>query len=133
MGITASRRDRELEGTDVIQYVNNSGSAIVNNQLVFIPSDTGYGLVGVSLGAIASTAGSVGAIMIKGFVEFPAAQVAFTQGCMAQAATSASSISTFGGTTSGLWNIGMVKDTTLSTAGYVILDLNAGPNAFKVW
>jgi predicted RecA/RadA family phage recombinase len=138
MTISITRRVRELEGTDVIQYINGTGSAIVNNQLIFMGGDTGYGRIGVALEPIAAAAGSIGAVAVKGVFELPAAAAGFTQGLMAMASTGGSSV-TAGGlayTTSGYWGIGMITKLsavgTDTTASQVEVDLNVGPKAFIV-
>lgn len=128
--LIAERRLAELEATDSILYTNASGSDIANNQLVLVSGDSGFGFVGVALGAIAN--GSSGALMIKGKVKLPADAVAMTQGKTAQYVPAAANI-TIGGTASGTYAVGLITDTIASTAGYVNVDLNFGPQAFKVW
>jgi hypothetical protein len=131
MALTVSRRVRELEATDVIQYVNNSGSAIANNQVIFIAGDSGYGIVAVSQEVVAATAGTIGSAIVKGIVELPTTAIAITQGEMVYAATAGTSVSLT--TASGSYSIGMAVETVASTVAYVKVDLNYGPTAFKVW
>jgi hypothetical protein len=128
--MNCSQRLGDLEMTDVILYYNNTGSAIVTNQLVFIPGDTGFGMVGIANMAIAS--GSYGSVTIRGAMKLPAAAVAMTVGQTVQAATGGTSC-TVAGTTAGLYALGTVRDTIGTAAGYVNVQLNFGPQAFKVW
>jgi len=128
--LVASRRVVDLEGSDTIKYTNSTGSDIANNQIVLIAGDTGFGIVGIAAGAIAN--GATGIVIIKMKVEFPAAAAVMTQGQTAQYVPSAASI-TVGGTATGTYAVGMVCDTIATSTGYVTVDLNFGPQAFKVW
>ena len=128
--LVAERRLAELEATDSIPYTNSTGSDIANNQLVLIAGDTGFGFVGVALGPIAN--GASGVLMIKGKVKLPAAAVAMTHGKTAQYVPAAASV-TIGGTATGTYAVGMITDSIASTDLYANIDLNFGPQAFKVW
>lgn len=130
MSMNAVRRVAANDMTDTIDWTNDTGSATVNNQMVFISGATNRGLVGICQGPIAN--GAVGVVLIKGEVELPLANVAMVQGRCAQASTSATSMTT-AGTASGLFAVGMVRDTVASSVGYVKVDLNYGPDAFYTW
>jgi predicted RecA/RadA family phage recombinase len=139
-----NRKVQELEGTDVVPWYNDTGANAVYNQLVFIPTGTNQGKVGIVLGpesasltsGVASTtieAGTWGRIVDKGFVELPKAACAMSQGYCAQASTSGTSL-TVGGTTAGLYAIGSVIKSATSDLSYVQVDLNEGCwSAFYVW
>jgi hypothetical protein len=130
MSITCTQRIADREMSDVIQWANNTGLAVVYNQLVFIPGDTGFGMVGIANTAIAI--GATGPVTIRGLVQLPAAAVAMTSGQTVQAASGGTAC-TVGGTTAGLYALGFCRDTIGTGAGFVKVDLNAGPQACKVW
>jgi|GEM_PF-2995436 hypothetical protein len=130
MSITCTQRLADLEMSDVVQYANTTGLAIVYNQLVFLPGDTGFGMVGIANTAIG--VGETGPVTIRGVVQLKAAAVAMTAGQTVQAATGGTAC-TVAGTTAGLYALGVVRDTIGTGAGYVNVGLNFGPQAFKVW
>ena len=145
MSITISKRIRDVEMNDIVLWYNNTGFDVANNQLVFVPGDTGYGFVGVAVGQQPLAAGEAanviqstewGTLIVKGRFEMPAAAAGFTQGQMAMALTSGSSV-TAGGlslTASGYWGVGQVMKLSAvgnpTTASFVEVDLNVGPRAF---
>lgn len=145
MSITVSKRIRDVEANDTVNWYNNTGSDVANNQLVFVPGDTGYGFVGVAVGQQPLASGEAanviqaaewGTLIVKGRFEFPAAAAGYTQGQMATALTSGSSL-TAGGlslTASGYYGIGLVAKLSAvgnpTTASQVEVDLNVGPRAF---
>jgi predicted RecA/RadA family phage recombinase len=130
MSITCTQRIADIEMKDVIQWANNTGLGVVYNQLVFIPGDTGFGMVGIANTAIAI--GATGPVTIEGVVQLPAAAVAINAGQTVQAASGGTAC-TAAGTTSGLYALGVCKDTIATSAGFVNVNLNFGPQAFKVW
>lgn len=129
MSMNVSQRLFDVEASDTLEWANATGSDTANNQLVFIAGDSGYGIVGISVGIIKN--GATGTIITKMKVQLPAASVAMTQGEQVYAATAGTSVSLT--TATGSYSVGMVTDTIASTAGYVNVDLNYGPTAFKVW
>ena len=117
-------------GRDVETWTNSTGTAWVANQLVFKACGTNRGQAGVCLEAIAD--GASGSVRIKAEVQLPAAAVVITQGYCVQSSTSATSC-TVAGTASGLYAIGRCKETIATSAGYIKVALNEGPDAFYVW
>ena len=130
MSIIASRRVADSHEQDTIEWTNDTGSATVNNQLVFVAAGTNKGIVGLSSGAIAN--GAAGTLIIKQIVELPKAACAMSLGGVAQAATDSTSL-TMGGTASGLYAVGQIREPLGTAASYVKVDLNYGPSAFYVW
>ncbi len=145
MTITIEKMAADIEANDTVLWYNNTGSDVANNQLVFVPGDTGYGFVGVAVGQQPLAAGEAanviqsaewGVLKVKGRYKVPAAAAGYTQGQMAMALTSGSSV-TAGGTSltaSGYWGIGLVVKLSAvgnpTTASFVDVDLNVGPKAF---
>ena len=147
MAITVEKMIFDVESYDTMKWLNNTGSDVVNGQLVYVPGDTGYGIVGVAKGqqplasgeaANVIQNGEYGVLVIRGRFLLPAAAAGFTVGSMAMAATSASAITAGGlaNTTSGNWGIGLITKLSAvgnpTTASFVEVDLNFGPKAFVV-
>ena len=132
MAITTASFRRPLESTDTIQWYNDTGSAVVKNQLIPITVGSNQGMVAIAQQAIDSTA--TGTVAIKGVFKLPAAAIAFTAGQVVQFLTSASSV-TSGGTTTGagLFAVGMATEQVATTGLYVDVDINTGAKAFYVW
>jgi hypothetical protein len=145
MSITIEKRLMDVESYDTLRWYNNTGSDVANNQLVFVPGDTGYGFVGVAVGQMPQAAGEAanvipngewGILIIRGRFSLPAAAAGFTQGQMAYAATGGSSITAGGtlATASGYWGIGLITKLSAvgnpTTAAFADVDINVGPKAF---
>ena len=132
MAITAAKYIKNFPLTDTIQWYNDTGSAVVKNQLITITVGTNQGMVAIAQEAIASTA--TGIVAIKGVFQIPAAAIAFTAGQVVQFITSATSV-TAGGTTTGagLFAVGMAVEKVASSAGYVSVGINTGAKAFYLW
>ena len=141
--LIVARRLADVEMNDTIRWFNDTGDDVVNNQLVFIDGNTGFGLVGVAVGQQPIAPGELpnvipdgewGHVIIKMRVQLPASACAITQGQTVQAFATSGAV-TVGGTSAGLYAVGMAAapNTSTASAGWVDVDLNFGPQAFKVW
>jgi hypothetical protein len=146
MAITVQGLVQDVESYDTIEWLNNTGSDVVNGQLVFIAGDTGYGMVGVAKGQKALAGGEAndviqngeyGVLVIRGRYKMPAAAAGYTIGETAWAATGSSSVTAAAAvTTGGYAAVGLITKLSAvgnpTTASFVEVDLNYGPKAFVV-
>jgi predicted RecA/RadA family phage recombinase len=125
-----SRRVADIEASDTMQWTNDTGTDVINNQLLTLAGSANQGMVFIAAQAIAN--GATGTVIRKMIVELPAAAVAFTQGQVVQYVPSAASV-TQGGTAAGMFSAGICVEAAGTGAGYVKVALNEGPKAFYVW
>ena len=128
--ITTAQLVRPLATTDTFIWTNNTGAAVVKNQLVAHSIGTNQAIALIAQENIAIS--GTGLVASKGVFLLAASAAAYTEGQVVQYATTAASVS-YGGTASGTIAVGMCVEAAASAAGYIKCDLNVGPSAFYKW
>jgi hypothetical protein len=133
--VVVEKRLRDIEMSDARTFKNNTGRTLYHNEILLIPLESSQGMsvlvdAGNVGGTVAANAYFTG--IVKMVVNVPCSATAFSTGQTVQLAQSAAG-ATCAATTAGIYAIGQCTVDVATSASYVPVDLNFGPNAFKVW
>jgi len=132
--VVVEKRLADIEMSDDRLVLNDTGRTLYQNEIVLVPLGTNRGmavLVNVldNTGIVAN--GSYYTGIVKMIVNVPCSATAFTAGQAVQLAQSGTG-ATHGSTVAGTYVIGQATKVVATSASYVPVDLNFGPDAFYV-